>query len=280
MAVVEGVLMIGRKAVLAVRKKNSIVTEEIGTLRRSRLSKVPFVRGFFNLYYSLSFGMKALNRSVEIIEGVEMKKSEKYFSLIVAILLAIGLFFYLPMGLTYLLKPLRGNEFLFSLTEGILRIMIFVLYVWMISIFKDVRRMFMYHGAEHKAINAYENKEDLTVRSVKRYSRIHERCGTNYLMIFLFSSVLVYSVLSIFFEPTLKYRLISRLVVIPVLVSVAYELLVLSSKSRFFSILFNSPGKLLQFVTTKEPDDGMIEVAIKALEKALEGEGEDIEIMA
>jgi uncharacterized protein YqhQ len=184
------------------------------------------------------------------------------------------------MGITYILKSLRENEALFSLVEGLIRIGIFLIYVWIISLMKDVKRMFMYHGAEHKTINAFENGEDLSVENVKKYSRIHERCGTNYLMIFLVTSVLVYSFLSIFFEPTLTYRLISRLVVIPVLISIAYELLVVSSKSKLLSAVFNSPGKLLQLITTKEPDGEMIEVAIKALEAAIEGTGEEVEIMA
>ncbi len=279
MAVVEGVLMIGKRASLAVRKGDEIVVEDMGRLQRARLSKVPFIRGFYSLYYSLKFGIDALNRSVEIIEGQEMKKGEKLISITLAVLLAIGLFFYLPMGITYILKPLRGNEFLFSLVEGTIRVLIFVLYVWFISLMKDVKRMFMYHGAEHKAINAYEAGEELIVENVKRYSRIHERCGTNFLMIFMITSVVVYSILAIFFKPTFEYRLISRAVAIPVLISVAYEILALSSKSKFFSIAFNSFGKLLQLVTTKEPEDDMLEVSIEALKASLSGEGEDVEIM-
>ena len=279
MAVVEGVLMIGRRASLAVRKGEDIVVEDMGALKRAKLSRVPFVRGFYNLYYSLKFGISALNRSVEIVEGQEMKSSEKFFSIALAVLLAVGLFFYLPMGITYILKPLRSNEFLFSLVEGTIRIIIFILYIWIISLMKDVRRMFMYHGAEHKTINAYEASEELTVENVKKYSRIHERCGTNFLMIFMITSVVVYSVLSIFFKPTFEYRLISRAVVIPVLISVSYEILAISSKSKVASMIFNSFGKLLQLVTTKEPEDDMLEVSIEALKASLSGEGEDVEIM-
>lgn len=279
MAVVEGVLMIGKRASLAVRKGDEIVVEDMGRLQKAKLSKVPFIRGFYNLYYSLKFGIDALNRSVEIVEGQEMKKGEKILSIILAIFLAIGLFFYLPMGITYILKPLRGNEFLFSLVEGTIRVMIFVLYVWFISLMKDVKRMFMYHGAEHKTINAYEAGEELTVENVKRYSRIHERCGTNFLMIFMITSVVAYSILAIFFKPTFEYRLISRAVAIPALISIAYEILALSSESKVFSITFNSFGKLLQLVTTREPEDDMLEVSIEALKASLSGEGEDVEIM-
>ena len=279
MAVVEGVLMIGKRASLAVRKGEEIVVEDMGTLKRAKLSKVPFIRGFYNLYYSLKFGINALNRSVEIVEGQEMKSGEKFLSITLAVLLAIGLFFYLPMGITYILKPLRNNEFLFSLVEGTIRIAVFILYIWIISLMKDVKRMFMYHGAEHKTINAYEAGEDLSVENVRKYSRIHERCGTNFLMIFMITSVIVYSVLSIFFKPTFEYRLVSRAVVIPILISVSYEILALSSKSKIASMAFNSFGKLLQLVTTKEPEDDMLEVSIEALKSSLSGEGEDVEIM-
>jgi len=279
MAVVEGVLMIGKRASLAVRKGKEIVVEDMGTLKRAKLSKVPFIRGFYNLYYSLKFGINALNRSVEIVEGQEMKSGEKFLSITLAVLLAIGLFFYLPMGITYILKSLRNNEFLFSLVEGTIRIAIFILYIWIISLMKDVKRMFMYHGAEHKTINAYEAGEELSVENVRKYSRIHERCGTNFLMIFMIASVIVYSVLSIFFKPTFEYRLVSRAVVIPILISVSYEILALSSKSKIVSMAFNSFGKLLQLVTTKEPEDDMLEVSIEALKSSLSGEGEDVEIM-
>ncbi len=279
MAVVEGVLMIGKRASLAVRKGEEIVVEDMGTLKRAKLSKVPFIRGFYNLYYSLKFGINALNRSVEIVEGQEMKSGEKFLSITLAVLLAIGLFFYLPMGITYILKPLRNNEFLFSLVEGTIRIAVFILYIWIISLMKDVKRMFMYHGAEHKTINAYEAGEDLSVENVRKYSRIHERCGTNFLMIFMITSVIVYSVLSIFFKPTFEYRLVSRAVVIPILISVSYEILAISSKSKIASMAFNSFGKLLQLVTTKEPEDDMLEVSIEALKSSLSGEGEDVEIM-
>lgn len=279
MAVVEGVLMIGKRASLAVRKGKEIVVEDMGTLKRAKLSKVPFIRGFYNLYYSLKFGINALNRSVEIVEGQEMKSGEKFLSITLAVLLAIGLFFYLPMGITYILKSLRNNEFLFSLVEGTIRIAIFILYIWIISLMKDVKRMFMYHGAEHKTINAYEAGEELSVENVRKYSRIHERCGTNFLMIFMITSVIVYSVLSIFFKPTFEYRLVSRAVVIPILISVSYEILALSSKSKIVSMAFNSFGKLLQLVTTKEPEDDMLEVSIEALKSSLSGEGEDVEIM-
>jgi len=281
-AVIEGVLMIGKRAVIAVRnQEKEIVTEEIGGIKNTLWRKVPFVRGIYNLYYSLSFGIKALNRSAEIAYNEEMKKSEGILTILVAFALAIGLFFMLPMFLTNLLKPLRGSEFAFSLVEGLIRIGLFLLYVWVISLMKDVKRIFQYHGAEHKTINAFENDVELTPENVKGYSRIHPRCGTNFLMIFMIASVILFSFLSLFFEPTLRYRIISRVVMIPIIASLSYELLILFSKlPKWIMKIVISPGLALQYLTTKEPDKEQLEVAIAALREALKGEGEDMDIMA
>ena len=281
-AVIEGVLMIGKRAVIAVRQGDEkIVVEEIGKAPQTIWKKIPLLRGLYNLYFSLVFGIKALNRSAEISSGEEMKKGEMTLSVIFAVLLAIGLFFMLPMFLTSLLKALRGNEFLFSIVEGFIRVGIFLLYVWIISLFKDIKRIFQYHGAEHKTINAFEAGEELLPEKVKLYSRIHPRCGTNFLMIFLIASVIVFSLLAIFFKPTMTYRIVSRVVMIPVIASLSYEMLVLASKlPSFLMKVLIAPGLLLQFLTTREPDESQIRVAIKSLEAALEGAGEEADIMA
>ncbi|MCD6450701.1 MAG: DUF1385 domain-containing protein [Thermotogaceae bacterium] len=281
-AVIEGVLMIGKGAVIAVRnQQKEIVTEEIGKIKSTFWKKIPFVRGIYNLYYSLLFGIKALNRSAEIAYNEEIKKGEGVFTILVAFAVAIGLFFMLPMFLTSLLKALRSNEFMFSLVEGLIRVGIFLLYVWIISLMKDVKRLFQYHGAEHKTINAFESGVDLTPENVKNYSRIHPRCGTNFLMIFMIASVLLFSFLSLFFEPTLRYRIISRVVMIPVIASLSYELLVIFSKfPEWLMKIVISPGLALQYLTTKEPDEKQLEVAIVALKGALKGEGEEADIMA
>ena len=281
-AVIEGVLMIGKRAVIAVRNpEKEIVTEEVGKIKNTLWKKIPFVRGIYNLYYSLLFGIKALNRSAEIAYNEEMKKGEGVITILIAFAVAIGLFFMLPMFLTNLLKPLRGNEFAFSLVEGLIRIGFFLLYVWIISLMKDVRRIFQYHGAEHKTINAFESGIELVPKNVKGYSRIHPRCGTNYLMIFMISSVILFSFLSLFFKPTLEYRIVSRVIMIPVIASLSYELLVLFSKfPKWLMKIVISPGLALQYLTTKEPDEEQLEVAIVALKEALKGEGEDIDIMA
>ncbi len=281
-AVIEGVLMIGKRAVIAVRKENGeIVVEEMGVLRRGNLSKIPFIRGIINLYYSLSLGLKALNRSAEIVSEEKIKSWEKYLSFLLAVGLAVGLFFILPMFLTNLLKPLRDNEALFSLVEGSIRIVLFLIYVWVISLMKDVRRLFQYHGAEHKVIHTFESGEELTVENAMKHDKIHPRCGTNFLMIFLIASVLLFSFLAMFFEPTLKYRIISRITAIPLIASLAYEILKsLERLPRGLMKVLAFPGLALQLLTTSEPSEDQLEVAIISLEEALKGGGEDLEIMA
>ena len=281
-AVVEGVLMIAKRAVIAVRKNDGdIVVEEIGNVPKRRYSKIPLLRGIINLYYTLLLGLKALNRSVEIVSEEEMSTWDKSITFITALGLAVGLFFLLPMFLVNLLKPLRENEFLFSLVEGSIRIAFFLIYVWIISLFKDVKRLFQYHGAEHKTIHAYEKGMELNVENVKRFSTIHPRCGTNFLMIFLISSVLLFSVLSLFFEPTLTYRIVSRVVAIPLIASISYEILRgLERLPKGLMRVLAFPGLALQLLTTAEPDVDQIEVAIESLKNALSGEGEGTDIMA
>ncbi len=281
-AVVEGVLMISSKAVIAVRnQKGDIVVEKIGEVKNSFWKKIPFIRGLYNLYYSLYFGIKALTRSAEIAYDEEVKKGEGIVTFMIALAVAVGLFFLLPMFLTGFIQPLKNNEFLFSLVEGGVRIGIFILYVWVISLMKDVRRIFEYHGAEHKTINAYEDGVELNLENIRRYSRIHPRCGTNFLMIFMISAVIIFSVLSVFFEPTLMYRIVSRIVLIPIIASVSYELLKLFSiLPKPFMKILTLPGILLQLLTTREPDDSQLQVALRSLESALEGYESDIEIMA
>jgi len=146
---------------------------------------------------------------------------------------------------------------------------------------EDVKRLFQYHGAEHMVVNAYESGEELTVEKVRKYSTIHPRCGTNFVMIFLISSVILFSVLAIFFEPTLKYRIVSRIVAIPVIASISYEILsVLKELPEGLMKVVAFPGLALQLLTTSKPSDDQIEVAIKALEEALKGEGEEAEYLA
>ncbi|MBO8161414.1 MAG: DUF1385 domain-containing protein [Thermosipho sp. (in: Bacteria)] len=273
-AIIEGVLMMGKKIAIAVRdKEGKIVTEELGKIKRTKFLKIPFLRGFFSLYYSLYYGMKALDRSAEISSGEEMKKSDTIFSIIIAIVIGVGLFVLLPVWLTNLMG-LKNNEFLFSLVDGFIRLFLFLLYVWIISFMKDVKRVFQYHGAEHKTIHAYEHGEELTPENVKKYTTIHPRCGTNFVMIFLIVAILLFSLFGIWRPLTGLERVLIRIIFIPVVASLSYELLKVFDKFPFLRFL-SFPGLLLQKLTTDEPDISQIEVAIASLEFALEGEEEE-----
>lgn len=271
-AVIEGVLMLGSRVSMAVRNKNGeIVLEDLSqsSVTTKRLFKVPFLRGFVSLYFSLYFGIKALNRSAEISSGEKAKKSELFWTTLFAFGLAIGLFVVLPMWITGLFSILRKNEVLFAIVEGVLRLTFFVLYVWIISLFPDVRRLFQYHGAEHMVINAYENNEQLDLDNVKKYGTIHPRCGTSFIMIFLIFSVVVLSLSSPIASRSFAWRLLSRLVLLPLTAGFAYELLRVSSKSpTLFKFLFY-PGLFFQKLTTAQPDDSQLEVAMAALKRVL-----------
>ncbi|SHH47893.1 DUF1385 domain-containing protein [Thermosipho atlanticus] len=279
-AIIEGVLMMGKKVAIAVRdKKGEIVTEELGKIKKTKYLKIPFLRGFFSLYYSLYYGMKALDRSAEISSGEEMKKSDTFISILIAVVMGIGLFILLPVWLTNMLG-VKNNEFLFSIVDGFIRLGLFLLYVWIISFLKDVKRVFQYHGAEHKTIHAYEHGEKLTPENVKKYTTIHPRCGTNFVMIFLIVAILLFSLFGIWKPLTGWERVIIRIIFIPIVASLSYELLKVFDKFPFLRFL-SFPGLLLQKLTTAEPDLSQLEVAIASLNFALEDEqgktNEDVE---
>jgi len=268
-AVIDGVLMMGKKIVVAVRKKDgSIEVKELGSPTfNNKWFKVPFLRGFVSLYYSLYFGMKALNISAEISSDEELKKGESVFSIITAIILAVGLFIVLPAYITKWLG-FRNNEFIFSLVDGIIRLAFFLAYVYIISLFEDVKNVFRYHGAEHKAVHTFENGEELSVENARKYSTIHPRCGTNFVMIFLIIAILIHSLFGLFGTPTMLARILLRILALPVVAGVSYELLRLFDKYpklRFLAL----PGMILQKLTTAQPDDSQLEVAIVSLRSAL-----------
>lgn len=271
-AIIEGVLMLGSRVSMAVRDKDgNIVVEDLSesSVTANKLFRIPFLRGFASLYFSLYFGIKALNRSAELSSGEKIKKSELFWTTVFAFALALGLFVVLPMWITGLFGFLRKNEIAFAIVEGILRLILFVLYVWIISFFPDVKRLFQYHGAEHMAINAHENGEQLQLEKIKKYSTIHPRCGTSFVMIFLIFSVVILSLVSPLASKSFVWRLFSRLIFLPLTAGFAYELLRISAKRpKFLKILFY-PGLFFQKLTTAQPDDSQLEVAIAALKRVL-----------
>lgn len=277
-AVIDGVLMMGTKIVVAVRKNDGMIDViELGNANRnSKWFKVPFVRGLVGLFYSLYFGIKAINLSAEISTSEKMKKSESILSVFLSIILAIGLFIVLPAYLTKWLG-LKSNEFLFSIVDGFIRLGIFLVYVYAISLFEDVKNVFRYHGAEHKAVHMFESGEELTVDNAKKYSTIHPRCGTNFVMILLVISILIHSLFGLFGVLGMLQRIFFRILALPVIAGISYELLRLFDKYPSLRI-FATPGFILQKLTTAEPDDSQLEVAIISLRHAIGIDGEVCDI--
>ncbi len=285
-AVMEGIMMKNKEEyAVAVRKSNGEIVLEVseydGILHGSFLKKIPFIRGIFAFIDSLVLGMKTLNFSAQFFEDEDAKETgydkvmnrvfrdnaEKVlmgFTTLIAIVLALGLFVGLPLYLTSLLEGYVRNASLLAIIEGVLRLVIFLLYIITISLMKDIRRVFQYHGAEHKCINCIEHGHRLTVRNVKSSSRFHPRCGTSFLLF-----VMVISIILFFFVRTDSaiLRLVYRFIMIPIIAGISYEFLSLAGKfDNIFTKILSAPGVALQRLTTKEPDDEMIEVAIASVE--------------
>lgn len=275
-AVIEGVMMrASHRWAVAVRRPDlqidisawpfSSLTKRIPQLR------IAIVRGALVLFESLVIGLRAISYSADVAAGEEVKLSKRDVALAMtmALALAVGLFFVLPTVVARSLDRLFPSTLVYNLAEGALRIAVLVGYITFISSLKEIRRVFQYHGAEHKVINAFENGEDLTVEAARKHSRIHLRCGTSFLLIVMVVSILVFSFLG---RPDLVTRILSRIVVIPLVAGISYEIVRFAGKhrtSRLLGILLY-PGLLLQSLTTSEPSDDQIEVALAALKKVIE----------
>lgn len=283
-AVIEGVMMKGERNVSVAMRlldgKIKVHDKRIGGfIDEHRWLKFPFIRGITNLIQMLYIGMWALFYSAN--EQVDEKEKEKLtvfhlvISLLMALFFALLLFKLLPLGITKLLQHynlIGSNRFVFNLIDGAIRIIIFIAYILVISLMKDVRLLFQYHGAEHKAVNCYEAKKKLTLENVKKYSTIHRRCGTSFMLLVLLIAILVFSLVPVTlpFFVLLAYRLP---LILPI-ASIAYELLKLGSrypKNPFFLLLVR-PGMFLQKITTREPDEKQMEVAIAAINGTLNAE--------
>jgi len=284
-AVIEGVLMRApRSMAIAVRRPNGEIIVKRDTViplsERFPLVKLPLVRGAVALFTSLIIGMKALSFSANeaISEGEkkeEMSSLAMGGTIAVALLFGILLFFILPLFLTKLLVPYIGDSnIVFNLVDGFIRVLVFLIYVYSISRMSDIQRVFQYHGAEHKSIFAFEAGISLTVENVKQFSRLHPRCGTSFLLIVMLVSIVVFSLIPKAWPFYLKAG--SRIVLLPLIAGCSYELLKWSAKyekSRLVRMLI-APGLALQKLTTREPDDDQLEVAIRSLEEALDENGD------
>ena len=276
-AVIEGVLMRSkeRTAVAVMTDKGRIVKKEwkIAALsERIKLFKLPLVRGVGVLCETMVVGFKALAFSANAAAGKNdsgsdvLGKREMLISFVVAIMVAAALFIIAPLFVAGLVA--HNNRFLFNFVDGILRLLAFLAYLVFISMFKDIQRIFQYHGAEHMTIHAYEHKEQLLPAKIRKYPAMHPRCGTSFLLIVIIVSILIFSVVS---PAGFIQKLVSRLLLLPVIAGISYELLRLGARfeKNVFMRQLVFPGLLLQKITTKVPDDSQILVAIAALKVVL-----------
>lgn len=277
-AVIEGVMMRGRQAcAIAMRAPNQeivIHTESLGGIYKSRVVKIPFLRGMVMLWDALGLGMRALTISANIQtdEDEKLEGPALYITLAISLILGIGFFFLLPAVAGQLVERLVGvNAWWGNLAEGFVRLLLLVGYIWGIGFIPDIRRVFAYHGAEHKTINAFEAGSDLTPEKVSHFSLQHPRCGTAFLLTLVLLSVLIFSLLG---PMPLFWRLLSRVLLIPVLAGIAYEY------TRWTASHIDSPAVrtlikpnlALQNLTTREPSLDMLEVSIAAFNAMRSGE--------
>ena len=286
-AVLEGIMMRhGDDYAVAVRKPDGEIfvqkEEYHSVIKWKALTKIPFIRGVFNFIDSMVLGIKTLMFSAEFYEDEEEVKSEKELTeeeiakkekqekwmmnatVAISVVIAVAVFMVLPYFLSSLLKPLMPSYHLRTLVEGFVRIGIFILYIALISRMDDIQRTFMYHGAEHKCINCIEHGLPLTVDNVRISSRQHKRCGTSFLFFVLAISIILLMLIQV--ESPLM-RVIVRIALIPVIAGISYEVLKLAGRSENpINNILRRPGLAIQKLTTKEPDDSMIEVAIQAVE--------------
>lgn len=285
-AVLEGIMMKNKEQyAVAVRKPDGEIEVEVehyhGILHGSKLMEIPFIRGIFQFVDSLVLGMRSLNFSASFFEEEDAKETaadrafnrlfkdqaEKVFSgivMVLSIVLAIGIFMVLPYFVTSRFEQYIRNASLMAILEGVLRLVIFLAYVLCISLMKDIRRTYQYHGAEHKCINCIEKGRPLTVKNVMRSSRLHRRCGTSFLLLVMLVSVILFFFIRV--ENPVS-RVLIRIALVPVIAGISYEIIRLAGRSNNFLVrVISAPGMLLQKLTTKEPDESMAEVAIAAVE--------------
>lgn len=274
-AVIEGVMMRGPKEVaVAVRKADGTIDVDVQPVHsvqdRYPILKKPFLRGVVVLVESLIMGMKALSRSAQISgdEDEQMDDQDMALTIVVSVLLAVGLFIAIPTWSMRFLQYWTANSIILNLAEGLLRMAIFLAYIGAISSMKDIQRVFQYHGAEHKTIFTYEAGLPLTVENVRRFPRLHPRCGTNFLMIVMSISIFVFAFLG---WPNVWERILSRVLLMPVVAGISYEIIRFAGRhdDRPWVHKLILPGLLLQKLTTREPDDEMIEVAIASVQAVL-----------
>ena len=276
-AVIEGVMMRdAHRTATAVRLPNGDIDVETRTVSSIRdrypVLNLPLIRGSVIMVESLIIGMRALSFSAQAAgeEDEQMTKKEIAMRLLFALVLASILFIVIPTGAAHLAAAYTDDPIVFNLIEGGIRLMVFLLYIWGISFMGGIRRVFQYHGAEHKTIHCYEAGEALTVENVQKFPRLHPRCGTNFLLIVMVVAI----VFHVFFGwPDLWLRILSRLAILPVVAGVSYEIIRFAGRSENHLVhILITPGLWLQYLTTRPPADEMVEVAIESLKAVLPAE--------
>ena len=276
-AVIEGVMMRdAHRTATAVRLPNGDIDVETRTVSSIRdrypVLNLPLIRGSVIMVESLIIGMRALSFSAQAAgeEDEQMTKKEIAMTILFALVLASILFIVIPTGAAHLAAEYTDDPIVFNLIEGGIRLMVFLLYIWGISFMGGIRRVFQYHGAEHKTIHCYEAGEALTVENVQKFPRLHPRCGTNFLLIVMVVAI----VFHVFFGwPDLWLRILSRLAILPVVAGVSYEIIRFAGRSENHLVhILITPGLWLQYLTTRPPADEMVEVAIESLKAVLPAE--------
>lgn len=293
-AILEGVMMRGKRMyAVAVRKPNKDIVVDKKKVKSSQdrpsFLKLPIIRGSVALIDSLIIGMKSITFSASFFdtEEEEPSKMDKYLenkfgdklndimisiSVVIAVLMAVGLFMILPTWISSFFNRFIPGSWTLGIVEGLVRILIFILYLVLITRMNDIKRVFQYHGAEHKTINCFEHEQELTVENVKNHSRFHKRCGTSFLLIVMIVSMVVFMFVKV---KSVPLRILSRVILFPIVAGISYELIKWAGKSDSkFVQWISAPGMCLQRLTTAEPDDSMIEVAIAAMKGVLEDEPE------
>ncbi|HEK4609016.1 TPA: DUF1385 domain-containing protein [Clostridioides difficile] len=288
-AVIEGVMMQSKdKRAVAVRKSDGEIALKEDRIkswvRDKNIDKIPFVRGSFVMIDTMIQGIKSLNFSSEFfMEEAEEDKFDLFikkifkdkandiiiiFSLVIAMLLSAGLFIFIPTLVGGAFSKVMPNDFMLNLIEGIIRIAILFAYIVLISRSKDIERVFQYHGAEHKSIYFYENDLELTVENARKFKRLHPRCGTNFLFIVMAVSIILFA---FFGWPNPILRIFMRIICVPIVAGLSYEVIrVLGKYDNGFTKIIAYPGMMLQYFTTKEPDDEQLEVALEALKAVVD----------
>jgi metal dependent enzyme len=276
-AVIEGVMMRdAHRTATAVRLPNGDIDVETRTVSSIRdrypVLNLPLIRGSVIMVESLIIGMRALSFSAQAAgeEDEQMTKKEIAMTILFALVLASILFIVIPTGAAHLAAAYTDDPIVFNLIEGGIRLMVFLLYIWGISFMGGIRRVFQYHGAEHKTIHCYEAGEALTVENVQKFPRLHPRCGTNFLLIVMVVAI----VFHVFFGwPDIWLRILSRLAILPVVAGVSYEIIRFAGRSENHLVhILITPGLWLQYLTTRPPADEMVEVAIESLKAVLPAE--------